>query len=122
MTRGDPGEQFPMVVQQSPALPNAFRRRNPIKIDPKIQPKLRLVSITFDYTFDRRDPGQCNIDRGFGDARLKRFLPKIPEPIRALYFFLRSSTGQSGRISRADGVARAVGGAEAESRAPMEPC
>ena len=40
-------------------------------------PKLRLVSIIF----DRRDPGQRNLDRGFEDASLKRFLPKTPEPI-----------------------------------------
>ena len=90
VARRDPGEQFPMALQQSPALLNSFLGRNPIKIGPEIQPKLRLVSITFDYTFDRYDPGQRNLDRGFGDASLKRFLPKTPEPIGELDSFLRS--------------------------------
>ena len=84
-----PAEQFPMVLQQSPALLNPFLGHNPIKVGPEIQPKLRLVSITFDYTFDRYDPGQRNLDRGFGDTSLKRFLSKLPEPIGELYFFLR---------------------------------
>ena len=91
MARSDPGEQFPMVLQQSPALLNPFLEHNPIKVGPEIQPKLRLVSITFDYTFDLRyDPGQRIFDRGFGDASLTRFLPKTREPIGELDFFLRS--------------------------------
>ena len=39
---------------------------------------------------NRYDPGQRNLDRGFGDTCLKRFLSKLPEPIGELYFFLRS--------------------------------
>ena len=75
-----------MALQQSSALLNSVLGRNPIKIGPEIQPKLRLFSITFDW----RDPGQRNFDRGFGDSSLDRFLPKTLEPIGELRFFLWS--------------------------------
>ena len=63
MARGDPGEQFPMALQQSPALLNSFLGRNPIKIGPEIRCFIRELLLIFSLSSTT-----CNsawVSRGF---------------------------------------------------------
>ena len=80
-------------------LQAVFQNRPPHQMfDHPVSFLIQLVpSRSVDKT-NRYDPGQRNLDRGFGDASLKRFLSKPPEPIGELYFFLRSPRLASRRM------------------------